>query len=192
MLNLTRNEIKILNGMRTNNFEDCINGQPQWTFSVIDETDFSEKVARGVIASLVKKGLVTVDGTYGKHDEESTIGFTEAGIELFADADGKDCNWGGPKLLREPLPEKKTIKKESTEPTADPEEGRNATKKPESVRFGTVTVVAFTGMVLGDYGCTIKGNTITVATKSGILEFNKETLVQTNAKNPRYANRIVK
>ncbi len=54
-----------------------------------------------------------------------------------------------------------------------------------------VTVRAFTGMLIGSFEIEEETNsTITVTTAKGLMEFDKVTGLQTNANNPRYANRI--
>ena len=98
MIKLTDMEIRILNAMRNNEFEDCIDAEATWTFAVIDNSGINPKQARGVISSLIKKDLVWCISN-GKSDD--CIGFTNKGKELFDNADGNECCWGGPKLLKE-------------------------------------------------------------------------------------------
>ena len=98
MINLTKMEIKILNAMRNNEFEDCIDAEATWTFAVIDESKINPKQARGVISSLIKKKLIWCISN-GQSDD--CIGFTDTGRQLFDDANGNECYWGGPKLLKE-------------------------------------------------------------------------------------------
>lgn len=96
-MNLTAMEIKILNAMRKNEFDDGLDVDCVWVFSVIENSGIEGTKARGVISSLVKKGLVFADG--------EVIGYTEEGRKVFDNADGEECNWGGPKLLKE-IPDK--------------------------------------------------------------------------------------
>lgn len=98
MMKLTKMEIMVLNGMRDNEYNDAIE-HATWTFTAIDNSGLNAKQARGVIASLVKKGLVIA--TKGSHGDEDMIGFTQEGVKLFENADGAECQWGGPKLLKQ-------------------------------------------------------------------------------------------
>jgi hypothetical protein len=65
---------------------------------------------------------------------------------------------------------------------------RKATSKskPKEIR---VILKAFTGMAIGEFTATTSGNLYYVATKKGILVFDS-SFVQTNSKNPRFANKI--
>ena len=55
---------------------DC----PVWTDCVIDYCDYDEKIARGVISSLIKKGFIIVD-EFNKN--ETTVAGTKAGFNAF-------------------------------------------------------------------------------------------------------------
>lgn len=112
-MKLTEKEIKILNGMRENEYNDALaNDEGEydfikhcgtWTFTAIDNSGLDAKIARGVISSLIKKGLVIANTVSNKarYNDEDTIEFTRAGAELFRNADGEKCSWGGPNLLNE-------------------------------------------------------------------------------------------
>lgn len=114
-MNLTEKEIKILNGMRENEYGDALanvggeydfeNYCGTWTFTAIENSGLDAKTARGVISSLVKKGLVIANTVTSyqrtRYNDEDTIEFTKTGAELFINADGENCSWGGPKLLKE-------------------------------------------------------------------------------------------
>lgn len=65
---------------------------------------------------------------------------------------------------------------------------RKATSKskPKEIR---VILKAFTGMTIGEFTATTSDNLYYVATKKGILVFDS-SFVQTNSKNPRFANKI--
>lgn len=93
---LTPNEIKILNAMRNNEYSDALEFST-WSFTAIENSGIEAKRARGVISSLVKKGLVVATGS----KEEEALSFTDLGKELFTEANGESCQWGGPKLLEE-------------------------------------------------------------------------------------------
>jgi hypothetical protein len=63
--------------------------------------------------------------------------------------------------------------------------------KEESKVEKTIKVVAFTGMVIGEFP--VKSETekyIKVETKKGELVFDKKTGKQTNGKNPKFANKV--
>lgn len=54
-----------------------------------------------------------------------------------------------------------------------------------------VTVSAFTGMIIGVFQATTVNGLVEVFTKKGnLLQFDPNTGVQTNARNPKFANRI--
>ena len=100
-MKLTTLEIKILNAMRDNEYNDALDDNGTWTFTVIDNSGIDAKVARGVISSLVKKELITVYEATAEANPVDMIAFTDKGAKLFNTADGKDCTWGGAKLLKE-------------------------------------------------------------------------------------------
>lgn len=58
--------------------------------------------------------------------------------------------------------------------------------KPKVIR---VILKAFTGMVIGEFTATASGTLYYVTTKKGLLVFDS-SFVQTNSKNPRFANKI--
>lgn len=101
---LTSKEIKILNAMRNNEYSDALESST-WSFTAIENSGIEAKKARGVISSLVKKGLIVATGS----KEEEALSFTDLGKELFTEANGESCQWGGPKLLEE-KPEAKKVK----------------------------------------------------------------------------------
>jgi hypothetical protein len=100
MIKLTAMEIKLVNAMRDNEYNDAIEGAT-WTFTAIDNSGIPAKQARGVISSLVQKGLVTAEVGNKNIGDEDNIAFTNAGVALFDNADGEECQWGGPRLLKE-------------------------------------------------------------------------------------------
>ena len=182
MKTLTIKEIQILNGMRTNEYNDAFENAT-WSFTAIDNSGMSAKIARGVISSLVKKELVIVSPAYD--GEPEMIGYTEEGKNLFTNADGLTCPWGGPKLLKV-----KTRKNAVPAFKATGKPGKPNTKKV-TVVTSEVNVVAFTGMVIGKFiviACTT--TTLTVQTKKSTLTFDIATGLQIGAKNPKFANRI--
>jgi hypothetical protein len=78
---LTENEVSVMIGVRNNHFSDIIDSGWDWAFGVGDASGLSEKVYRGVFASLVKKGLIKID----KDGSNSTLGLTDAGRKLYSD-----------------------------------------------------------------------------------------------------------
>lgn len=80
---LTEKELMIMKGGRTNDYSDIIDGQAEWTFAVIDASGLDSHTARGVISSLVKKGLMTVTPQPGEVD--SLIAYTDLGIQIAKD-----------------------------------------------------------------------------------------------------------
>lgn len=98
-IHLTALEIKLLNAMRDNEYNDAIE-DATWTFTAIDNSGIEAAKARGVISSLIKKDLVECSSERAS-DSEATIGLTDLGKKLFESADGADCTWGGLKLLKE-------------------------------------------------------------------------------------------
>ena len=65
------------------------------------------------------------------------------------------------------------------------------TTKEKATKELTINLRTFTGMDLGNYPAEQLKDSYKVVTKSNILYFSKDTLTQTNAKNPKFANKIV-
>lgn len=86
-LNLTPNELAVLKGARVNNFCDAgdkDDGSP-WVFAVIEYSKLDEKVARGVLSSLVKKGLVEIYDAEGRNKaNDMYLIFTDKAFDLVA------------------------------------------------------------------------------------------------------------
>lgn len=117
---LTTREKLILNAMRTNEYSDLLESDSEWTFTVIDNSGLTEKVARGVLSSLVKKGLIEVSQdlplTSKNGGDISHINFTQLGKALFINSDGEENKgWGGARLLKVTEKELKALKKEKKE-----------------------------------------------------------------------------
>ena len=129
-----------------NGFESCI-----WSDVFCDNSNIEGKKIRGVLSSLVKKGMIEVNGT----GREATISLTQMGQTYLlsngiCDADGWYI-------------------------------------KPAK----TVTLLAFTGMIIGEYPIKSEtATTITIETKHGDMEIDKATKLQVNAKNKNFSNRI--
>lgn len=84
---LTDLEVKVLEASRVTNFGDCLE-DGQWSFAVCDKSGLGEKVYRGVVSSLIKKGLIYIwddgDTPRGKF-EDMVFEFTDKGRKLFED-----------------------------------------------------------------------------------------------------------
>jgi hypothetical protein len=83
MTRFTDNEKSILKGARDNEYSDAFDGGFPWVFSVINESGLDPKSARGVIASLVKKGIVAVDDYDGKgRADDMVLAVTDHGLAV--------------------------------------------------------------------------------------------------------------
>ena len=78
-MNFTKNEVIILQASRDNEFDDATTGGAPWTSVVIDESGLDPRVARGVIASLVKKGVVTL---YDCNKDDTIFSLNQDAIEI--------------------------------------------------------------------------------------------------------------
>ena len=97
-MKLTKMEIKFLNAMRENEFEDLMEeGTATWLFSVQDDLDYTKAQTSGIMSSLTKKGVIDSSYSQGEH----LVWFTKKAEELFMTATGKKCSWGGYNLLAE-------------------------------------------------------------------------------------------
>jgi predicted transcriptional regulator len=82
MMNLTENEKAIMKAGCDSEYDNFCEA-PTWVFSVIDNSKLDAKIARGVISSLVKKGLVEVFDNEGRGKaNDMAITATESGIEI--------------------------------------------------------------------------------------------------------------
>ena len=80
---LTELEVLVLKAARRTDYGDCLE-YPQWSFAVCDASGLNEKVYRGVVSSLVKKGIVMISDDEGKGlYMDMTFEFTEKGTLLF-------------------------------------------------------------------------------------------------------------
>ena len=85
MEKLTELETVVMKAARRTDYGDCLE-YPQWSFSVCDASGLNEKVYRGVVASLVKKGLVVIQDDEGKgRYQDMVFGFTDEGVKLFGE-----------------------------------------------------------------------------------------------------------
>ncbi|MGL4253413.1 MAG: hypothetical protein ACRCR2_05130 [Fusobacteriaceae bacterium] len=75
-IELTTKEKEFLYHMVHNYYSDILESGGEFTFAVIEQLSYSEKSARGVISSLIKKGMVVVTDYKG---EEPVISFTDQG-----------------------------------------------------------------------------------------------------------------
>ncbi|ACK74082.1 hypothetical protein PCC7424_5514 (plasmid) [Gloeothece citriformis PCC 7424] len=60
IINLTEGEKQILIASTNTEFGSALEDKFPWTWSVIDNSGLEPKIARGVISSLIKKGLVHI------------------------------------------------------------------------------------------------------------------------------------
>lgn len=219
MMNLTKMEKMVLNALRNNDYNDCYTDPCTWAFAAIDYSTLNAKQARGVMASLIKKGLM---GFQEDKDDEDLVWLTDEGKALFENATGEECNWGGPRLLEIEEVEEEVEREEKTmtvkEMRAEAKKmgikgysrmskkdlqtviaaaksvneflGKSAEAKTEEKT--TVTVRAFTGMLIGKFEVVRETKKLLVVkTKKGDeLKFDKATGLQTNGNNPKFANRI--
>lgn len=84
-VNLTKNEKIIMHSGCESDFDNfCEFGT--WVFDVIDKSKLDPKVARGVISSLVKKGLVVVEDQEGRgNSNDMAIIATKEGVKVCAE-----------------------------------------------------------------------------------------------------------
>ncbi len=213
-MKLTNMEKMVLNAMRDNDYNDALQDGGTWLFCATEYSGLDTKQARGALSSLVKKELVEVN--IERISNESTVGFTEAGEKVFENADGEECSWGGPRLLKveeevEEVKEEKEMKnlnemtlKELREyakargikgysriSKTDLIEMIKATEEVVEEKVETVILKAFTGMLIGEFKVVAEdAEVIVIETKKGELSFDKKTGIQLNPNNPKFANRI--
>lgn len=214
-MKLTKMEKMVLNALRNNCYNDCYQEDGTWAFVVTDYSGLDPKQARGAFSSVIKKGLAG----FQEDKEEDMAWLTDEGKALFDNADGEECSWGGPRLLKieDEVETKKEIEEEkkmtvkemraeakemgikgysrmSKEGLQKAIEANTVEEKAEEVEekaVKTVVMKAFTGMWIGEFEVIKETNkTITVVTKKGELEFDKATGIQLDANNPKFANHI--
>lgn len=182
MEKLTAKEVKFLNAMRRNEYNDCLSGydgtnwndplvgECTWTFTAMDYSGLTQKQCTGVMSSLTKKGLIGSEQVSSKiFGDEDTVWFTEKGAKLFIDATGEKCPWGGFRLLKEI--EEKTVAPDYT--------------------VVDVEMYTFTGMKIQHVRqAELENGVYLVNTKKGFLKFDAKTLTQIDCKNPKFANKI--
>lgn len=85
---LTELEIQVLEGCRRTDYGDCLECG-QWSFAVCDAARLDPKVYRGVVSSLIKKGLVSVrdeepgNNKFDPYRETMVFDLTDEGKKLF-------------------------------------------------------------------------------------------------------------
>lgn len=72
-MNLTEWEKKILIASTHTEFGSALEDNWPWIWSVIDHSGLDSKQARGVLSSLIKKGLVCIDDYSGKGNSNDFI-----------------------------------------------------------------------------------------------------------------------
>jgi hypothetical protein len=88
-MDFTDNEKAILKGARVNEFSDAFAepGNCPWVFSVIEYSGLDPKVARGAIASLVKKGVIEISDYEGDGKADDMIlSATDLGMKIIDSA----------------------------------------------------------------------------------------------------------
>ena len=212
MMKLTRMEKMVLNSLRNNPYNDCYQDDYTWAFCATEYSGLETKQARGAFSSVIKKGLVG----FQEDEEEDIAWLTDEGKALFENADGEECSWGGPRLLKveeevEEVKEEKemknlnemTVKELRAEAKARGIKGYSRISKDDLIemikateevveeKVETVVMRAFTGMLIGEFKVVAEtSEAITVETKKGELSFDKKTGIQLNPNNPKFANRI--
>ena len=216
MMKLTRMEKMVLNALRNNDYNDCYQDDYTWAFCATEYSGLETKQARGAFSSLIKKGLVG----FQEDEEEDIAWLTDEGKALFDNADGEECSWGGPRLLKveeeevEEVKEEKemknlnemTVKELRAEAKARGIKGYSRISKDDLIemikateevveekveKVETVVMRAFTGMLIGEFKVVAEdAEVIVIETKKGELSFDKKTGIQLNPNNPKFANRI--
>jgi predicted methyltransferase len=74
---LTEKERRILEGARRSDFGDAYLGEYPWVFDVVEKSRVDPIEARGVLSSLVRKGLIEIESS-----EEPSLSFTTKGKEV--------------------------------------------------------------------------------------------------------------
>jgi len=173
-IKLTKFEEEIMRAIPQDDFYESGYESVLWTDVLLDNVKMDNKKARGVLASLSKKGLLELYSTKEKSDPSdkncatnSTTALTDKGIEwLKANTTNLDTN--GYKVHT------------------------TTNNQPQII---TVNMRTFTGMNLGNYEArmNLTNKTYEVDGKKGLLTFasiNELKKPQTNAKNVKFANYI--
>ena len=177
-MKLTTNEIKFMNAMRANEYNDSLDGYDgtnfdtcfghgTWTFTAMDNSGLTYKQCTGIMSSLTKKGLIgSEQANTKKFGDEDMVWFTEEGAKLFINADGEECPWGGLKLLK--------------------------VEEPKNQKVVEVIVYTFTGMkIQGTHKASLNKGIYTVEFNNGVTHtFDSKTMKQLDSKNEKFANRI--
>ena len=196
-------------------FESCL-----WVDCFCDNVKsrlgIGQKAAGGVITSLEKKGLVSVDGE--KRTQDAGTGYTlkllDSGKTYLAsicisgesvlDTEGNflgvmrqnlNTKLGNIKGLKAPKAKKPLIiegtqlAEESIKPKVKTvPKSKKTAKKATPAR---VRLIAFTGMIIGEFDMVVTGDCYSITSnRNKELTFDKATLKQTNAKNARFGNRL--
>ena len=83
MTRFTENEKAILKGARENEYSDAFDDGMPWVFAVINESGLNPKIARGAIASLVKKGIAVIVDWEGKgRADDMVLSITDHGMAV--------------------------------------------------------------------------------------------------------------
>ncbi len=86
MTTTEKEKIYLLAITKSNYFDDGLSDKDQavWCFSVTDEiSEYTPQQAKGVMSSLVKKDLITIEDYEGKNrPDDMTVCMTQKGIEV--------------------------------------------------------------------------------------------------------------
>lgn len=221
-MKLTKMEKMVLNATRTNEYNDCYEESCTWAFTVVDNSGLDAKKARGVISSLIKKDLIwfqedeeedmiglteagkkLFEAADGEECSWSSARLLKIEVEEKEEKkEEKNMNNMTVQELRAEAKEmglKGYTKMNKSQlisiiKTANAI-NKDTAKSQEEIaaeEHHTVTVRAFTGMMIGEFEVVKETKTqLVVKTKKGDeLKFDKKTGLQTNGNNPKFANRI--
>jgi len=76
---LTEKEMMVLKGARKSDFGDAYLDEFPWVFDVVEKSGVDPIAARGVLASLVRKGLIVISPL---SEGEPSLSFTGKGKEV--------------------------------------------------------------------------------------------------------------
>lgn len=169
MTKLTDKEIILMTAIVNDDFYEDGYRSCIWVDVLTDGLFKSVRTAGGVLASLVKKEFIYVsEPDTGRSGNPTSLCIAPNGVK-----------WMEANLNLDE--EGFRIKGQSVYKTS-----KELTKDIHII----VTLKAFTGMVIGVFEADFIDDSVFVCTKSGVLEFDRVTLRQINAKNPKFANRI--
>jgi len=87
-MKLTTKELILLKAIDASEYGDRLLDSV-WTFTITDNSDLNPRSVPGIIASLLKKGLVITGGSTRSNDDDYNIAMTEAGAKAYLAVVGK-------------------------------------------------------------------------------------------------------